>query len=228
MATASVSNTFVSGTAAIAADVNTNFSDITGFINTECIQKDASLAFTSIPSGPATDPTSANQFTRKAYVDAKAPRVVGFKPHSTTSLWVDTHSSKTELGVNFTFTMPTLLAGQYLKVSAMIPEFELGQDSAFPEGGFGMKVYLHKDSDAGTILAYGKSSVSSARGFAPEGSPSLYFQRLWTPTDATASIGAAGATITVKSYGLMEVNSTGKWRLQGSAGAPIQYTVEVV
>jgi hypothetical protein len=228
MATASVSNTFVSGAAAIAADVNTNFNDLTGFINSEVIQKDASLAFTAIPSGPATDPTTANQFTRKAYVDARAPRVVAIKPHSTSSNWVDTHASKTELGVNFTFTVPTLLTGQYLKISAMIPQFELGQDSAYPEGGLGMKVYLHKTDDSGTILAYGQSSVSSARGFAAEGSPSLYFQRLWTPSDVTASIGASGATVTVKSYGLMDVNSTGKWRLLGGAGSPVQYTVEVV
>lgn len=33
---------------------------------------DGSIPFTGIPSGPATDPSLANQFARKAYVDAKA------------------------------------------------------------------------------------------------------------------------------------------------------------
>lgn len=33
---------------------------------------DGSIAFTGIPSGPAQDPSSANQFARKSYVDAKA------------------------------------------------------------------------------------------------------------------------------------------------------------
>lgn len=70
MATASVTYTFVSGTTIASAEANTNFSDLVGFINTNLIQKDASVAFTQIPAGPASNPTTDNQFARKAYVDA--------------------------------------------------------------------------------------------------------------------------------------------------------------
>lgn len=38
----------------------------------ELIRRDASVPFTAVPAGPATDPSTANQFTRKAYVDAAA------------------------------------------------------------------------------------------------------------------------------------------------------------
>lgn len=69
MATASVTFTFVALTDALASEVNTNFSDVVSFLNTQTIHKDASVAFTAVPSGPATDPVSDNQFVRKAYVD---------------------------------------------------------------------------------------------------------------------------------------------------------------
>lgn len=65
----SVTNTHVPNTLAEAGDVNQNFSDIVTWANANAIQKDASLAFTAVPSGPATNPVSSNQFTRKAYVD---------------------------------------------------------------------------------------------------------------------------------------------------------------
>jgi len=61
--------TFVPGTAIEASETNQNFDDIIGYINSEVIVRDASMAFTAIPSGPGTDPTTANQFARKQYVD---------------------------------------------------------------------------------------------------------------------------------------------------------------
>lgn len=61
---------FVANTNAVAADVNSNFNAIKSYVDTYCILKDGSLSFTSVPSGPSTDPTAANDFTRKAYVDA--------------------------------------------------------------------------------------------------------------------------------------------------------------
>ena len=70
MATATTTYTFTNGIAADAVQVNTNFTDIKNFLNTEVVQRDASIPFTVIPSGPASDPTTANQFTRKSYVDA--------------------------------------------------------------------------------------------------------------------------------------------------------------
>ena len=69
MATAAVSNIFTNGSNADAVQVNSNFTSLVNFLNTEVITRDAAIAFTAIPSGPATDPTLDNQFTRKYYVD---------------------------------------------------------------------------------------------------------------------------------------------------------------
>jgi len=74
MSTLTVTNTFTGGTNAVPGDVNTNFDQIEAYVNTECITKDAALAFTGVPSGPATDATTANQFTRKGYVDPYMPK----------------------------------------------------------------------------------------------------------------------------------------------------------
>lgn len=46
MATASVTNTFVASTAAVASEVNTNFTDLVTFLNNQVIHKDGSKAFT--------------------------------------------------------------------------------------------------------------------------------------------------------------------------------------
>ena len=72
MATAAnVTYTFTTGTAAIASQVNQNFTDLVTWVNTNAVHLDASKAFTNVPSGPSSDPTSDNQLARKAYVDKK-------------------------------------------------------------------------------------------------------------------------------------------------------------
>lgn len=71
MATAAITYTFVAGTTIESAEANTNFNDLVSFLNTSVMHRDASSAFTAVPAGPATDPTTANQLTRKAYVDAQ-------------------------------------------------------------------------------------------------------------------------------------------------------------
>ena len=73
MATAAVTYTFANGTNADGTQVNSNFTSVVNFLNTETIQRDASIAFTAIPSLPATDPTTDNQVVRKAYVDNFLP-----------------------------------------------------------------------------------------------------------------------------------------------------------
>jgi hypothetical protein len=75
MAVASVSFSFVPNTLIQASQANTNFADLVTFLNSSTMHRDASGAFTAVPSGPALDPTSDNQLARKAYVD-KA-RLVG-------------------------------------------------------------------------------------------------------------------------------------------------------
>ena len=69
MATLTIPNTFVASTSAASAEVNANFSAIKSFIDGEVIQKDASVAFTALISGPSSDPTSNNHLARKKYVD---------------------------------------------------------------------------------------------------------------------------------------------------------------
>lgn len=69
MATASVTHSFTPNTDILSSQVNTNFNDLVTFLNGSTIHKDGSVAATGHLSGPATDPVSANQYTRKAYVD---------------------------------------------------------------------------------------------------------------------------------------------------------------
>ena len=61
--------TFVPGTPIESDHANQNFDDLVNYTNGEVIVRDASKAFTAIPSGPGIDPSSPNQFTRKQYVD---------------------------------------------------------------------------------------------------------------------------------------------------------------
>ena len=74
MATVTIPYTFTNGSQnADATQVNSNFSTLAAFLNTEVVQRDASVAFTAIPLLPATMPTLANQAARKAYVDSYFP-----------------------------------------------------------------------------------------------------------------------------------------------------------
>jgi microcystin-dependent protein len=70
---ATITNTLVDGQPNAAAPVMQNFNDILTWINTNAVHLDGSKAFTGVPSGPASDPVSANQYARKAYVDAVLP-----------------------------------------------------------------------------------------------------------------------------------------------------------
>jgi hypothetical protein len=71
MSAVSKTYTFVPETDIEAAKVNQNFDDLVSYTNAEVIVRDASKAFTAIPSGPGTDPTSPDQFARKQYVDQR-------------------------------------------------------------------------------------------------------------------------------------------------------------
>ena len=101
-----VTNNFTAGTPAVADAVDQNFTDVTTWINANAVHLDGSKAFTGIPSGPATDPTTANQFTRKSYVDAGDARHGGawgrqataqtFSAGTTTAVVWDTEFSDTD------------------------------------------------------------------------------------------------------------------------------------
>lgn len=70
MTTAAVPHpTFIPNTTIASDEVNANFQALVDYLNTQVVTVDASKAFTGVPSVNA-DPTSANQLTRKSYVDA--------------------------------------------------------------------------------------------------------------------------------------------------------------
>jgi microcystin-dependent protein len=69
----SVPNNFTAGLPSVADDVDANFTAVVNWINTNAVHLDASKAFANVPSGPSSDPTSADQLARKAYVDAIIP-----------------------------------------------------------------------------------------------------------------------------------------------------------
>ncbi len=71
MSTLTKPYTFAANTYIVAAQVNSDFDTLYDWVNTKAIWADASVAFTGVPSGPGADPTSANQLTRKQYVDDK-------------------------------------------------------------------------------------------------------------------------------------------------------------
>ena len=71
MATLIKQFSFVAATTIQPNQVNANFDDIYSFINNELIHKDGSRAMTAHLELVASDPASANQAARKAYVDAQ-------------------------------------------------------------------------------------------------------------------------------------------------------------
>lgn len=73
-ANVAVTYNFVAGTPAVADNVDTNFADLVTWINTNAVHLDGSKAFTGAPTY-GSDPSSANELARKAYVDTKMSAV---------------------------------------------------------------------------------------------------------------------------------------------------------
>lgn len=71
MATLNKSYTFVADTLARAEQVNQNFDEIVAFLNSQVLHVDGSKAMEGQITLPPSDPTTNNQATRKAYVDAQ-------------------------------------------------------------------------------------------------------------------------------------------------------------
>lgn len=74
--------TFTASTPAVAAEVNANLQALVTWITNNAMQKDGSVAFTAVPSGPAANPTTDNELARKAYVDATANVVGGIQMYA--------------------------------------------------------------------------------------------------------------------------------------------------
>jgi hypothetical protein len=74
-APASVPTSFSNGTTADAVAVNADFAALVSWINTNAVHLDGSKPFTAVPSGPASDPVSGDQLTRKTYVDSQYGKI---------------------------------------------------------------------------------------------------------------------------------------------------------
>tara|TARA_R110000868_G_scaffold148399_2_gene370313 strand:- start:84 stop:758 length:675 start_codon:yes stop_codon:yes gene_type:complete len=70
---------FTAGTPALATEVNSNFGYVQDWVDNDSMPRSGSVAFTGVPSGPATDPPSADSLTRRQYVDDKTKSNTGFK-----------------------------------------------------------------------------------------------------------------------------------------------------
>lgn len=72
--------TFSSGEI-LSDEVNANFDELYDALNNDYIDAAASIAFTNIPSGPSTDPTTDNHLVRKKYVDDLNPAPQAYTPN---------------------------------------------------------------------------------------------------------------------------------------------------
>ena len=132
MSAVSKSYTFVPGTDIESAEANQNFDDLVDYVNGEVIVRDASKAFTAIPAGPGTDPTSPNQFARKQYVDnadnlrAKLDGTTpftGIPSGPATNPTTDDQFTRKKYVNDQDALRPTMAAtGQIIKASEFVPE----------------------------------------------------------------------------------------------------------
>ena len=99
-------NQFVANQTAVAADVNANFNNLKSYIDANCILKDASLDFTSIPAGPASDPVDANDLARKQYVDTTTNLRTGFQSVALTTPYTITAFDALETATEASFVIP--------------------------------------------------------------------------------------------------------------------------
>ena len=166
MATAAVTYDFEPDTDIKSSEVDTNFADLVGFVNANMIQKDASVAFTGTPTGPATDPVSDNQYARKAYVD---------QPYSVVS-----YSGTTDgTGAKSVFNSLTDVSSRGVTVAAAsltivtAGVYEVGVQLAFASNTSGTMrnaaARLNNGNDHSTMLAgdnKGADDIDITSGFA--------------------------------------------------------------
>lgn len=100
MSTAGVTYTFVNGDANDGPQVSTNFTDLTTYINSNCIVKDGAVQMTgqlSLKSG--TDPTADDHAARKKYVDDRVGRSTSYGTSSHTITAFDTFQTIDTLSI---------------------------------------------------------------------------------------------------------------------------------
>lgn len=174
MATAAITHTFVDGATIEASEHNQNFTDLVTFLNTYCIQKDASLAFTAHPSGPATDPSTDNQYARKAYVDKQAGGVLGLYESPATGGVATASVDTADLQVGSMEVTVDLTIDHYYRAELLVPGFTFAAVpgawrsvwSIYKTATMLTKGFVwHSDDDVGTIhLWHVWKATASASG----------------------------------------------------------------
>lgn len=224
MATAAIPHTFVPNTPAQSGDVNSNFDTVETFLNGSVAHLDGTKVFTGIPSGPNSDPTTANQFVRKSYADKAAGGIVAHRELTAVGATFTRDEAETGLGV--TFPVPTMLPNQYLVVEVDIPRtilVDLG--GGYTNAGNLMEYRLHEAG--GVTLAFGQALVGALGGYYPPGVPTVHMVRRWSagtvPWAASTSV-----TLTVSGTINGETTPHGGARIDGSAGLRPTATVLVL
>lgn len=120
MATASVPHPSFTPDTTIASDeVNANFDALVDFLNDSVVHTDASKAFdtTKVPSVDA-DPSSANQLTRKSYVDAA---ITAALPRMTMGTYTGTTNGSSEVEV--AHSLGALVTGAVVTTNGAVTPF---------------------------------------------------------------------------------------------------------
>jgi len=99
MATASVQYIFAPLTDIKSSEANKNYQDLVNFLNNQAMHRDGTVAFTGIPSGPASDPVSQNQYLRNGAVRRGI--------HTATGSGGDSHTGT--ISFSYTFAAPPIV-----------------------------------------------------------------------------------------------------------------------
>lgn len=212
--------TYVTGTPATAAAVNANFDYLESFINTEVIQRDASLAFTGVPSGPATDPSSDNQLARKKYVDDRSKLVKYVEVTTDQSGNYAKGNVWRWLGVSTgVFNFPTIPTGGSFTVVAHVPVFNVSDDGGLPNAGGILDVGLFKESLDADRVSMGRVHAPPLSGYQVDGVNSCTISRTWFDNVSIA----AGLSVNFNLRGRIPVaTQNGRFYIVGNAQYPAQ------
>lgn len=140
-------NQFQANQTAVAADVNQNFNTLKSYIDANCIIKDASLDFTSVPAGPAADPVDANDLARKQYVDNTVNLRTGFQSVGLTTPYTIVAFDVLETVAEASFVIPATWTTTNLTLMIW-SKFKLTNNNAVAGGAYKLEYTL--DALAGT------------------------------------------------------------------------------
>jgi hypothetical protein len=206
-------NQFQANQTAVAADVNENFETLKSYVDTNCILKDASLDFTSVPAGPAADPVDANDLTRKQYVDnmVKAQTGFGMQRLTTTAQITDANFTASAYQV---FSEASWVIGTAGTVDVVLwATMTVSNNNAATTGDWVLEYTT--DATAVTPTYTSIYTVTTNQSSASTGytySPNLNTAFSGFPFSFTAAV-AAGKTLKVRSKVRENLTLANKWNI---------------